>query len=87
MSTSRLLQNLGKFKDSQNKVIHLSSGALNNLTAPEAYLKLDEGHSSTSISTHDRYLQTKIEIAGTESMINKWLDEDIETTMDGIKID
>ena len=62
LSTSRLLQNLGKFKDSQNKVIHLSSGALNNLTAPEAYLKLDEGQSSNSISTHDRYLQTKIEI-------------------------
>ena len=62
LSTSQLLQNLGKFKDSQNKIIHLSSGALNNLKAPEDYLKLDEGHSSTSISTHSRYLQTKIEI-------------------------
>ena len=62
LSTSQLLQNLGKFKDSQNKIIHLSSGALNNLKAPEDYLKLDEVHSSTSISTHDRYLQTKIEI-------------------------
>lgn len=62
LSTSHLLQNLGKFKDSQNKIIHLSSGALNNLKAPEAYLKLNEGYSSTSISTHDRYLQTKIEI-------------------------
>ena len=62
LSTSRLLQNLGTFKDSQNKIIHLSSGALNNLAVPEAYLKLDEGYSSTSISTHDRYLQTKIEI-------------------------
>jgi len=62
LSTSQLLQNLGTFKGSQNKIIHLSSGALNNLTAPEAYLKLDEGHSSTSISTHGRYLQTKIKI-------------------------
>lgn len=50
-------------------------------------MKLDEVHSSTSISTHNSYLQTKIEIAGTQSSNKKWLDEDIKTTMDGIKID
>jgi len=73
LGTEQLLINLGKSKNAQNKFLHLSSGALNNMSVSDTPLIEIRSFPSSSISNNERYIKTKIKIEKLveESTMNK----------------